>query len=1067
METAQPGTALVRDDIAQDIARWVIETVRQRSARLTATYRLQLHRDFTFRDAAAILTYLKDLGVSHVYCSPYLRARKGSSHGYDICDHNEFNPELGGEAGFLQFVTALRELGMGQILDIVPNHMAASLENPWWFDVLENGPVSPYSTYFDIDWNPAKKELADKVLLPVLGRQYGEALEDGELQLAHHEGAFFVVYFEQEFPLGPRTTIPLLAGRLEELRSRLGADHPDLTELESIITALDHLPPQAAREPAKVRERHREKEVIKRRLRDLTAASDAIRQHIHENLLEYTVDPARPEATDRLDRLLDEQPYRLSHWRSAADEINYRRFFDVNELAAICMELPEVFHSTHALLRPYLADGTITGLRIDHVDGLYDPEQYLWRLQWAYLADLGEHCFREHQSLSEGADPASAQEYSWQQIAPLVLSHCSRTLGMRRPIAVDLHAVLGPEIAGQASVPATDHSLRLSPGRIAAPLFVLVEKILGPDEPLPESWPVEGTSGYDFMNSLGGLHIVREGYQQIVRDYHRFLDRNRSLSEVEHDSKLLILRVAMASELQMLAHRLNHVSEQHRRSRDFTLNNLRLAIRDVLACFPVYRVYPGPEGISDRDRRFVNLAVNRARRRNPAFDPAVVEFLRSVLLLVHPPGLSPAQIIDREIFTGKFQQVTSPVMAKGVEDTAFYVHVPLVSVNEVGNAPERATTSIAEFHDSNRIRNRNSPRAMLATSTHDTKRSEDVRARLHVLSEIPREWRSAVSRFARLNKSLLREVDGEPAPSRNDEYLYYQTVLGIWPLEKPSSTEHKQLVDRLIRYMEKATREAKQRTSWNNPNEDYDAAVREFVTQTLRESSRNKFLKGLSALHARIVPAGQCNALGQVALKLLSPGVPDIYQGQELWDFSLVDPDNRRPVDFSLRQRYLAEIRHWDELTAEDRSSRAISLGRSLTDPRLKLLVTYRLLTLRRLNSDLFFDGEYVPLETKGPKQQHIVAFGWRPTADSALEVVAVIPRQVVTLISDRSAADQSLWEMDAWKETEVVLSPNTSGPYRCVFTERTHAPQLDGLPVSTLLDAFPLSVLQRVKPTA
>ncbi|MEX2025693.1 MAG: hypothetical protein WEH44_00305, partial [Pirellulaceae bacterium] len=485
-------------------------------------------------------------------------------------------------------------------------------------------------------------------------------------------------------------------------------------------------------------------------------------------------------------------------WRSAADEINYRRFFDINELAAICMELPEVFHAAHALLRPYLADGTIDGLRIDHVDGLFDPEQYLWRLQWAYVADLGAEIFHAHFSLerntyslerstdaqmpqaadSQPGEPIGGPRRQWRQIAPLVLGICARALGMRQPGVEDLRAVLCPDPAwNQVPLTAREPSSRLS-GNAAAAMFVLVEKILGPDEPLPESWPVSGTSGYDFLNSLSGLFVVPQGYAEIVRIYDRFLGEPSDLNQVEYASKLLILRVAMASELQMLAHRLNRISEQHRRSRDFTLNNLRLAIREVLACFPVYRVYPGREGISDRDCRFVNLAVAQARRRNPAFDPAVYEFLRSVLLLNHPPGLSPEQIAEREVFTGKFQQVTSPVMAKGVEDTAFYVHVPLVSVNEVGADPRRPATSVAEFHESNRQRNLRLPRAMLATSTHDTKRSEDVRARLHVLSEMPREWRSAINRFARSNKRFVREVDGEPAPSKSEEYHYYQSLLG-------------------------------------------------------------------------------------------------------------------------------------------------------------------------------------------------------------------------------------------------------------------------------------------------
>ncbi len=1049
-------------DVAQSIACRAIETVRRQQARITATYRLQLHREFTFRDAIAVLPYFKSLGISHVYCSPYLRARHGSTHGYDICDHSQFNPELGGDEGFQEFVLALHDQGLGHILDTVPNHMAASLENPWWLDVLENGPASPYSSFFDIDWKPTKRELADKVMLPVLGGQYGEALEDGQLQVVYREGAFFVRYFDQDFPLGPKTTVPLLAGGIDTLQATLGGTHTEFTELESIITALEHLPPQSARDAAQVRERNREKEIIKRRLRELTVASEAISEHIQRNLSDYAIDPERPETIDRLDRLLDEQPYRLSHWRSAADEINYRRFFDVNELAAICMESPDVFHCTHAAFRPHLADGTIAGLRIDHVDGLYDPEQYLWRLQWAYLADVAARCFRDWQETTLTAE--GVPQISWEDIAPAVLALGADGLGMRQPVAEDLRAVLGPDRDWQPAMTEQAVADRRHSGSDAAPLLVLVEKILGPDEPLPEHWPTAGTSGYDFLNSLGGLFVVPEGYADIQRTYEKFLDHRAGLGDVERTSKLLILRIAMASELQMLAHRLNHISEQHRRSRDFTFNNIRLAIREVLASFPVYRVYPGRDGISDRDRRFVNFAVNRARRQNPAFDPAVFEFLRSVLLLSHPPGLSAEQILERETFTGKFQQVTSPIMAKGVEDTAFYVHVPLVSVNEVGNDPVRAVTSIREFHEANQSRNLRLPRAMLATSTHDTKRSEDVRGRLQVLTEIPREWKTAVHRFARANKKFLREVDGEPAPSPNDEYLFYQSVVGIWPLTMPTAEEHVRLVERLVLYMEKATREAKQRTSWNNPNEPYDIAVREFVTEALDPSPRNRFLKYVTALNAQIAAAGQVSGLGQVALKLLSPGVPDIYQGQELWDFSLVDPDNRRPVDYELRAKLLAELRGWDDLAEDERRDRVISLGRSWDDPRLKLLVTYRLLALRQARPALFEAGRYVPLETAGPNAEKLVAFGWRRGDDQPLDVIAVIPRHVQGLLAPPSeGGNRSLWIEGAWAET-VVSIPDVAFPeVRCLFTEQRFPAGSRVVPVLEVLCEFPLAVLHHV----
>jgi (1->4)-alpha-D-glucan 1-alpha-D-glucosylmutase len=1053
--TTQSDT-LVPEAAIAEIAEAVIAEVRRRKTRRAATYRLQLHHQFTLFDAAAILPFLRELGVSHVYCSPYLRARAGSMHGYDICDHNQINPELGGEEGYRAFTEALAANGLGQVLDIVANHVAASLENPLWLDVLENGRLSPYAHFFDIDWRPVKQELANKVLLPVLGQQYGEALEDGQLRLEFCDGAFVVRYYDHVMPIGVRSAIPLLSHRLEELRVSLGENHADLTELESIITACEHLPAESTPDGAAVRVLQREKEIIKRRLRELAAASPRIKEHLLKNVEEYNGDRERPESFDLLDRLLSAQAYRVCQWRAAADEINYRRFFDINDLAAICMESPDVFHRTHGLVRKELAAHAIDGLRIDHVDGLYDPEQYLWRLQWAYIADLAERLgrkdFAERLAAIVKSDGENAQAIdegaAWRNAAALVVRQVSRKFGLRQP-------------ADDWTPPALALDQPQSDSPSELPLYVLVEKILGPDEPLPEQWPVAGTSGYDFMNSLNGLFVAPQGLAEIVKHYDRLRGEPTMVREVEYESKLLILRVAMSSELQMLAHRLNRISEQHRRSRDLTLNMLRLAVREVLACFPVYRIYPGHDGISDRDRRFVNLAVSRARRRNPAFDPSVFEFLRRVLLLEHPSGLSQEQIAVREIFTGKFQQVTSPVMAKGVEDTAFYVYVPLASVNEVGSHPARPATAVADFHQDNRERQRRWPLAMLASSTHDTKRSEDVRARLNVLSETPRTWREAVNRFRRANRRFRHEIDGELAPSRNDEYLFYQSVLGIWPSEPPSPSERAELVRRLQSYMEKATHEAKQLTSWINPNPAYDEAMRDFVSQALRDSRSNRFIPLLLALHARIAPAGHYNALFQVALKLLSPGVPDIYQGQGTWDLSLVDPDNRRPVDYQQHRRWLSEVRDWESLPDDQWRERVAALARSPSDPRLKLLVTHKLLVLRRELADVFLSGEYVPLSTFGALAQNLVTFGWREAGGGRLRAIAVVPRLVFNLLHDDPSNAPAVFKSDAWVGAHVMLPDASASTATCLFTRKTVQLAQAHLAVQELLETFPLSVLR------
>jgi (1->4)-alpha-D-glucan 1-alpha-D-glucosylmutase len=645
-----------------------------------ATYRLQMHAEFDFDRAAAIVPYLRQLGVTHVYSSPIFQARPGSEHGYDVCDHEQIDRGLGGSEGFARLTAALAEAGLALLLDVVPNHMSTDTANPWWNDLLENGPNSPYARYFDIDWRPIKAELQNKVLLPLLGKQYGDVLEAGELRIEHHDGGFTLRYFDNVLPLGPTTAIPLLTARREVLETALADDRDALNEYQSIITALEHLPPQTATWPEAVAERQREKEVIKRRLRDLEASSPIVAQFVARNVEICNGTPGDVASFDQLDAIISAQAYRLSYWRAASDEINYRRFFDINALAAVCMELPEVFHRTHRLLFELLARGDVSGLRIDHIDGLFAPEQYLWRLQWAFLAVQGESAPRPRQ-------------------IELLSEACTR-LKFPLPTESDLLAIFGPEPLTPAPTAAEEQATKngaasesadesaaavkaeictapsLDLGDHYLPLYVAVEKILGPHEPLPPTWPVAGTTGYDFMHEIGGLFLDAEGWKSIVQFYRRAIGETREFDEVVRDSKRLILRSAMASELQMLAHQLNRISEQHRHTRDFTLNMLRYALREILMCFPVYRVYPSPRGIAERDRHFVNLAVALAKRRNPDTDWGVFDFVRDVLLMNHPEGLAEEQIRRREEFAGRFQQVTSPVMGKGFEDTAFYIYCP-------------------------------------------------------------------------------------------------------------------------------------------------------------------------------------------------------------------------------------------------------------------------------------------------------------------------------------------------------------------------------------------------------
>ncbi|MCE9607521.1 MAG: malto-oligosyltrehalose synthase [Planctomycetia bacterium] len=1087
-------------DLLEPLIDQVVQRVQARRVVPAVTYRVQFRDEWTFDDATAIVPYLHELGVSHVYASPYMRARAGSPHGYDVCDPNQLNPAFGSEESYRGFIAALRAHGMGHIVDVVPNHMAASCENPWWRDVLENGPNSPYSGYFDIDWHPVKDELENKVLLPQLGSQYGDALERGQLKIEHHEGRFEFHYFQHRLPLGPKTTIPLLTHRLEELNTALGAGSESFDEYQSIVTAIQHLPAQTSISPKATVERQREKEVIKRRLRDLEAREPKVAEFLAENVRVFNGREGEPESFEALDKLLQAQTYRLCHWRAASDEINYRRFFDINDLAALCMEKSEVFHSAHELIGKLLASGEIDGLRIDHVDGLFSPEQYLWRLQWNYLGhllrdELGKLSAEETAALAEsiaGAkqspenetekDAASSVEESASpalSVAVEALRQLCDRLGLRQPKESDWTAIFGRGAAeaGRDSRTASGNDLPkvADHGNLQQrlPLFVVVEKILGPHEPLPETWPVAGTTGYDFTNQLNSIFVHPQGYGSVEKHYKRFTAEERSFATIARECKRLIVRSSMSSELQMLAHRLNRISEQHRKSRDFTLNALRYALREVLACFPVYRTYPGPEGVSDRDRRFVNYAVASAKRHNRTIDPATFDFIRDVLLLRHPSGLSEEAKQAREHFAGLFQQVTSPIMAKGVEDTAFYVYFPLLSANEVGGDPASAAHGIEEFHQQNAGRRRRGLQSLLATSTHDTKRSEDVRARINVLSEMPRPWRTAVNRWNRLNRRRRTKVDGVLAPTRNDEYLFYQSLTGMWPtggeLDDATRTA---VIERMQAYMEKATHESKQQTSWINPNPGYDQAVRDFVAACLTPDADNRFLPEFLALQRKIVQLGLYTALSQVALKLLSPGVPDIFQGQEVWDFSLVDPDNRRPVDYARRTQLLQKLKADFPTEVSHRAEFAASLAKNPADDRLKLFATWKLIELRRKHETLFAAGRYVPLSTSGRAAEHIVAFAWQPTSDHSAEheagaedatrIVVVVPRWWGRL-TEAAAIDGVVACVGqgerVWADTTVELPAGFPRTFVNHLTGRQVHAKSDLFRLKEVLDEFPIGV--------
>ena len=869
----------------------------------SGTYRFQLHREFNFKDAMGLVGYLHDLGISDCYLSPITEARAGSLHGYDVINHSEINPDLGTEDDFHEFAQMLHERGIGIVQDIVPNHMSiGDATNQWWNDVLENGPSSPYADFFDVDWNPPKHDLANKVLLPVLGEQYGKVLENKEIQIAYDNGSgtFQARYFEHSFPLAPRSLQWILKPALRALTQKLGDSDPDVLELESILNAVEHLPERTESDLKKVRERRREIPVIRRRISDLYEKSPDVREVIEDSLEDLNGVKGEPRSFDRLEHLLADQAFRLSFWKVASDEINYRRFFDINELAAIRMEDRAVFDATHEMILKLMGRGLIDGLRIDHVDGLLDPLQYLRRLQ-------------------RGATEALAER-------------------------------------------ASDPDRRL---------YVVVEKILGEHEKL-QPWPVHGTTGYEFMNVIGRLFVAPENQRRFRELYTGFIGERLNFRDIVYESKKLIIQTAMSGEMAVLSRRLDRISEQHRWSRDFTLNGLTDALEEVIACFPVYRSYVRPETgkVDDADRTQIMTAIRRAKRRNPSVSESIYDFIAAVLLLENPSGLSEAERLERGEFVLRFQQYTSPVMAKGFEDTALYRYYPLASLNEVGGEPDTFGISLDGFHEWNRERFASWPAAMSGSSTHDTKRGEDTRARLSVLSEIPDEWEQAVKRWYQMNSAARKPIEDSEVPDPNEEYLLYQTLVGIWPDAPMDAAQREDFIKRIQAYMEKAVKEAKVHTSWMNANEQHDRALSEFLANILQEGTQ--FVADLTKFQARIARAGMLNALSQTILKIAAPGVPDFYQGSELWTLNLVDPDNRRPVDYARRCAMLKKIR---EAAKRDPIATTCHLLADMRSGAIKLFLINRAMEFRRDHPELFMRGEYLPLNVTGPRANHIITF--------------------------------------------------------------------------------------------
>jgi (1->4)-alpha-D-glucan 1-alpha-D-glucosylmutase len=943
-----------------------------------ATYRLQFNVGFGFEAGRRAVAYLATLGVSDVYSSPICTARAGSQHGYDVVSHESVSPELGGEDAFRAMGLELRRRTMGLLLDVVPNHMCVADDANWrWRDVLENGPSAPSASFFDIDWRPPKPELAGRVLLPILPDQFGSVVVDGQFTPVYEASGFALRYGNRCLPLAPKSWLHLLEPALADLRARLGDVHVEVLELESVVRALERLPARNETRPDRLQERQHELPIIKNRLYALHQRNAEFRAVLQATLERVKGQKGEPATLEDLVTLLSDQAYRLSFWRVALHEINYRRFFDVNDLAAIRVENPDVFSAVHALPLRLAKEGLVTGLRIDHVDGLYDPLGYLRELQKRW----------QEETASDGA-------------------------------------------------------------------YVVVEKILARDERLHGQWPVAGTTGYEFMNLVTGVLVDVPRVRRLHRLTQRLGGEDQTFSDVMYQCKKLILENTLVAELGVLARRLDRISEQHMFTRDFTRRSLQDALAEVIACFPVYRTYlrgdqPSVEGT---DRAVIEHALRDARRRNPVTHESVFDFIGQVLLLQDPPGIDDDQRRERRDFVMRLQQVTGPVMAKGVEDTAFYRYFPLAALEEVGGHPESMGTSVAQFHRKMAERAEYAAGALSATDTHDAKRSEDARARLCVLSEISDEWEKAVDHFRELNRGLRAELPGLLAPDDNDEYLFYQSVLSIWP---PGSDDLPQdLASRVSSYMMKAIHEAKRHSSWINPSGPYDDGVAAFVAATLDRGRSAAFLDALGTLRRRIEIPGLWNSLAQTVLKIAAPGVPDFYQGSESWAFHLVDPDNRGLVDFEERQTVLGEL-----LDSFERAplETIYALMANPYDGRIKMLVTTLALRCRRRCPDLFGSGSYVPLEAVGPRAPQIVAF----LRERENQAAIVLTGRFFTRLGDAGAMPTG----KVWGDTVVTLPPSWRGrSVRDAFTGESFRLTEDdaaAIEIATTFAHLPIAMLE------
>ncbi|MEG3974935.1 malto-oligosyltrehalose synthase [Microcoleus sp. herbarium8] len=923
----------------------------------TATYRIQFHGGFKFEAAKQIVSYLEELGITDLYASPIFKARKGSTHGYDVVDSNLLNPELGNSEDFESLTYEIKQRKMGWLQDIVPNHMAYDTQNLLLSDVLENGPDSDYFDYFDIEWNHAYENLRGRVLAPLLGNFYGECLENGEIQLQYREKGLTINYYDLKLPVKIDSYGKFITHNLGHLGRELGRRHPDFIKLLGIIYLIKNTSSEV-----KGKARYDQIAFVKGLLWELYNQNPVVHEFIDENINVFNGEKGNAESFNLLDDLLSDQFYRLSFWKVGAEEINYRRFFTVNELMSVKVEEIKVFHKNHALIFEMVEEGKFTGLRIDHIDGLYDPTEYLKRLR---------------------------------------------------------------ERVGDT--------------------YTTVEKILEHEEDLPSYWPIEGTSGYDFLNYVNGVFCRCDREEQFSEIYHRFTRLTVPYEQLFLEKKGLIVEKNLAGDVDNLAQLLKNISGHSRQGNDFTRSGLEKALSAVLTVFPVYRTYINQEGLRESDRTYVKYAIAHAKELVPRLLKEL-KFIETLLLLEEEETLTVEQKEERRHFVMKLQQLTGPLMAKGVEDTLLYVYYRLLSLNEVGGNPSQFGVSLADFHEFNKQQQIAWPHKMNATATHDTKRGEDVRARINVLSEIPEEWEQQVRSWRELNSSKKINFVNRMVPDTNDEYFLYQTILGSFPFEGIENTDY---VDRLKDYAIKAVREAKVYTAWLRADNDYETGFMTFIESVLENSENNQFLKNFLPFWKKVADYGIFNSLSQTLLKITAPGVPDIYQGTEFWDLSHVDPDNRRPVDFDRRIQVLQEIK---QQAKTDILQLVEDLIATREDARIKLFLTARLLEARKEYLEVFKSGDYQSLQVVGTFKDNAIAFA-RSFGDTTIIVVA--PRFLTGVVKP---AEIPIGKQ-VWKDTHLVLSEQMPSVWKDAITNQP-VESNGTLEIGDALGYFPAALL-------